>query len=269
MSSTNTEDNRSPPKRALQQAYLECFQARLDWVELNANGANEDILERAHAQLHAKTFSWYEALQPYLEEFDALDYFWNEVDLLQRPKTFYAWRCDTCGDGALLESNKYGENGDICLDCGKGQVTLHEFYEKDDDGEQVYETILKGLQSVDGWQQEYDVVEERQGKANPKTVRHRVPRRLKPELLQRIARELDKAADRIDLIADVKKDVPKTEITKDTIEGFRERVQEVVVGALTGDEQIGALEIDQLGLDIDPDLDVDLDLDDEGVSADD
>ncbi len=212
----------------LLQLYVQSLDARIQFVESAAAGMTAAEREAHHANLHSSILAWWEALWPYLEERDDMERWREEVRLwpkgpviirvlhCQQCEQFYEWR----SDGNLFP-------GADCPICGPGFVRPTEVYDRTEEGKINYEWA-RGLDTLDGWQNRTTTVTKEKGTFRKKTVVEEKPVRLPPEVLFRVGRHLDKAAERLDLLADVETEVPKTELDMETIENFQATVQEIV-----------------------------------------
>jgi hypothetical protein len=215
------------PEAALQTAYLNSLDARKRWIEAAAAGVQTSQREQLHAELHAKTLAWWDALRPFLEDRDDMERFWDRVELwpvgVKSRRILYCDACDTGfdPDESLLEVE------DGCPKCGQTKVEETAIPQRDENGQVIYEH-QRGLKSLEEWIDKTVVVEREVGTFRKKTVTEEQPQRLKPELLLRVGWLLDQAAEKLDLIADVKKEVPVTEVDQDTIDEFRDRIKEVM-----------------------------------------
>lgn len=240
--SSSSEEAVSGPTRALQDCYLNSLQARHSYLNVVTGGASDaQTREAAHAELHSTTMQWFEALQPYLEEYDDLEHFWAEVELWPtdyetKPVAF----CHKCESG--WEETDDTQPGFTCPGCGDGVLQREEVLEtnKSGDPQYTYATGLKTLNQYEG--RTRTVTETVNMTCRQRTVERTVPVRLKPKRLLRACHELDKAGDRLDLLADVAKNIPKTEITKETIDAFKDRIQQVVKEAKEGIEETSGVD---------------------------
>lgn len=237
MSTSNDQEAVSGPTRALQETYLNSLQARQNYLDVVTGGAASNTTkEAAHADLHSTTLKWFEAIRPYLEEYDDLEYFWDEVELWPVGyKQVEGVFCAFCEDG--FERSDELRPGVMCPNCGEGVLEPREFVKTNETGEPEYE-YATGLKTLDGHEgRTQTVTREVNMTCRTRTMTKEVPIRLKPKRLLRACHEIDKAADRLDLLADVAKNVPQTEITTETIEGFQEQIKKIVEEAEAGVEE--------------------------------
>lgn len=198
------------PATAVEKAYIRSLQARQNYIEVGSVVADDGTLDDLHAELHASTMGWYEALYPHMHERpgEVGDY-WHEAPLWPTERaTESAPYCPSC---ELVFQTEAVSVDDICVECGDTYLVERPVPATDDDGRDLYEWTV-GLKSLESWYRETETTTERSGTFRPKTKTVEIPHRLRPEVLFRIARYLDKAAEEMDLLANTSEALPLGEL---------------------------------------------------------
>lgn len=218
------DDHTSRPGRAIEQAYLNCLEARLQWLRSQSAGMDPDQRETLHANLHTQVLAWFESLYKHLSSRDDLTKYWDDVRLWRRePVTNTGLQCPDCG--AWQDPNNVPVGG-ICTTCNTEGVQRQQFHVHDD-GDPQYKWQT-GLKTLEDWQGRTTTITRKEGTFRPTTKTYDVPERLKPTILFRAARYLDESAAKIGLLEDVDKEVTRTEVDQELVSEFHDRLQSVM-----------------------------------------
>lgn len=230
--SNDSPQQRGPntPTRTIEQGYRQCVEARVAFIE-SAPQADEKTRNALWGRLQRAVLTYFEVMHYQLEEKDAVEKWWAEKPMWKTGvQTALALFCiDEECDYRVWSQEVKGRDGlhhgAFCPTEGcENYLVEKEAQVLNEDGEPTYEWA-RGLQQLEGWY--YRPTSSAQTKAGylgTRTVEKRSHDRLPVEVLFRAARYLDEAADELELLADVDDAVPETELTKDTIESFAERV---------------------------------------------
>lgn len=170
--------NPTQPGSEISKAYRDALAARRQWSGLAGRTRNDGLREAAHGDLHEAVMSWFEVLIPYLSTADGeVAQYWTDAPL---------WPIEPArgDDGTLRRS---------------------------EDGRDLYEWAT-GLNRLTAWVDETEVVTEQVGTFKKRTVQREQPVRLSPDVLIRVARYLDAAAAKLDLLAEMTDASPKAKI---------------------------------------------------------
>lgn len=234
---TDDDEGASRPRRAVEEVYVSCLDARNLWVREASAGFPSHSQEELHALLHAEVMNWYETLAPFLEDRDQVDHYWERVRLwpvdYQYAEVLYCPACTNIWDDSTLEP------GDGCPECGLDELEAVPTSEFDDEivptrvvvDQETGEPKMvwkRGLESLQDYRTRSTTVTETVGTFRKRTVTRTQPDRLDPDVLLRVARMLDQAADKLGLVADVEVDVPTTEVDKETLDEARDQIEQLV-----------------------------------------
>lgn len=231
------DEGASRPRRAIEEIYVSCLDARNLWIREASSGFPNYRRDQLHGLLHAEVMNWYEALAAFLEDREQVERFWTEtplwpvdyvyVDVLWCPACTNVW------DDATLAA------GDGCPNCGRRDLKPKPTNELNDD---IVETRIKldeetrepefvwvrGLESLREYRTRTTTETKTVGTFRKRTITTQQPERLQPDILLRVGRLLDQAADRLNLIANVEVSVPTTTVDEDTLDEAREQIQQLV-----------------------------------------
>jgi|GEM_PF-2125084 len=222
-----SEDGRSTlPIRAIHEAYRDALTARREYRQAVGGPLESD----AHHRLQEAVASYYDVLRPLMESANSTEKLWEEAELWPtEPKYQSVNICPGCNSYVPVESAHTDAFplGGRCPECGDEQIGRDQIPKLDDEGRVEYHHV-EGLQSVEGifdQQVEREVEYSDALGTNSETV---VETRLVPsEHLQLIAEKLDKVMERLSLHAEVDDEVPTTELDKEDLEDFQERLVEI------------------------------------------
>lgn len=207
---TSDDTGATVPTSAVERAYVQCLNARQQYIQVGSAATDEETMNELRATLHASVMAWYEALHPHMADRpgEVGDY-WHEAPLWpKRPAVEVVPTCPNCDVG--FPGDQY-EIGDVCVECGQTRLERGTIPKLGDDGQQLYEWEV-GLKSLEEWFRKTETAKETTGTFRPTEQTVEMPRRLKPAHLFRIARYLDKAAEEMDLLADTAEALPLGEL---------------------------------------------------------
>jgi len=195
MSQSEQDDDGGRAARLILEQHEECLQARKEFLSAVGSDIGDDVQQILQIKLEGAVKSYYEALYYNLANNDAVEEYWEETTLWtdQQPKTT--------------------EDGEFILDSETNQVVY----------EQVEVQGLKQLQNMFGRTEM--VQREISDNFGTRTVSEEQHKPLPVEVLFRVARTLDEAADELGLLTTTDEKTHRSEITDDMIEEVQEWAQ--------------------------------------------
>ena len=194
------------PGQLIIDGHTQMTGAQLQFVSAKSTGVR---VEQAREQFHDAVLSFFKLLQYKLETVDSVSKFWEDEPVMQWVPVRYS----VDGDGKPANEIERGRpvdspRSDQYLRDGEGGVILLR-----------YEPHRTGLQHLQSWIGATEVQQTAVSDAFGNRVDRDETYRLLPEhLLFDCALALEKAADRLGLLARTDDSVPRTEITEDMIE---------------------------------------------------
>lgn len=217
------------PVRHIHEAQRECLEARELYEQAKQEGA--DVREAAHRELHRALKAYYEAMFPLLDKRSVEEFWegsedhhlWSERHQVLRFREYLE-----AFDEETLDT--YGVSIAECPEYAYPDQ-LPEWILAEDIASNYIEYDIEyiGLRGLEFDYEDLTVRTERYTDAtgtHERTVEEFHP--MDAEILQEAARLLDMAAQRLGILADVEDDAPRTEVTMETVEEFRENMKEVL-----------------------------------------
>jgi hypothetical protein len=198
------------PSSAVERAYVQCLEARQRFIQIGSVASDNDTMDELHADLHSSVMAWYEALHPHIADRpgEVGDY-WHEAPLW--PTGLATKQAPGCPNCDTVYDDDVHAVGDVCTNCGEKGLVATPVPKTDEDGRQLLEWRV-GLKSLEEWYRKTQQRTQTSGTFRPRTKTVEMPRRLKPKVLFRISRYLDRAAEEMGLLADTDEALPLGEM---------------------------------------------------------
>lgn len=208
MSYTEPENRGTIPVQTIHQAYYQSVEARRDFITVSLSPNGNQLLDRVHGHLNRSILQYLEIMKYELKTKDSVQEFWEG-----RPPNSRKQDLDE-GIAYLWTNTNYKPvaNGERLEELMDEAPPHHRFHKVGVENSMVIIRITQGvygLRHLDAqWNNRKVVNQKKVGLLGIRQETSEEPQRITPDVLMRAALALDQAADKLGLLADVKRDRP-------------------------------------------------------------